>query len=204
MSARLEGKVCIITGTGGRMGRASALAFAREGASIVGCDLDVDAAQATVELVRGAAGEMASMHPCHLTDPADCQALIELAIGTFGRVDVLFNLAATTAYFNWLEDVTDEEWDRARRNEVDLVFYLSRAAWSHLKASGGVVVNTASVNGSLSTRGRPLPRTRDEQGGHHRDDATTGAGGARARDPGQLDLTGPDRDQRIARPAEGP
>lgn len=91
MSARLEGKVCIITGTGGSMGRTSALAFAREGASIVGCDLDVDAAQATVELVRGAAGEMASMHPCHLTDPADCQALIELAIGTFGRVDVLSN-----------------------------------------------------------------------------------------------------------------
>jgi NAD(P)-dependent dehydrogenase (short-subunit alcohol dehydrogenase family) len=122
------------------MGRASALACAREGASIVACDLDVDAAQATVESARGAAGEMASIHPCHLTDPADCQALIELAIGTFGRVDVLFNLAAT-AYFNWLEDITGEEWDRARRNEVDLVFYLTRAARSHLKASSGMVAS---------------------------------------------------------------
>src|ERR1700676_2139180 len=123
MSSRLEGKVCVITGTGGSMGRASALAFAREGASVVGCDLSVDAAQATVELVRDAGGTMVSMDPCHLTDPTDCQALVELALPTFARVDALFNLAARE-YFNWLEDITDEEWDRARHDEVDLVFYL--------------------------------------------------------------------------------
>jgi NAD(P)-dependent dehydrogenase (short-subunit alcohol dehydrogenase family) len=146
------------------MGRASALAFAREGASVVGCDLSVDAAQATVELVRDAGGEMVSIHPSHLTDPAECQALVELALGTFGRVDVLFNLAAT-AYFNWLEDVTDEEWDRARRDEVDLVFYLTRAAWPHLKASGGVVVNMGSVNGSLSVKVAPsLAHTTNKAG----------------------------------------
>jgi pimeloyl-ACP methyl ester carboxylesterase len=55
---------------------------------------------------------MVSMEPCRLTDPADYQALVELALSTFGRVDVLFNLAAMQ-YFNWLEDITDEEWDRA-------------------------------------------------------------------------------------------
>ncbi len=164
MSSRLEGKVCVITGTGGSMGRASALAFAREGASVVVCDLSVDASQATVELVRDAGGTMVSMDPCHLTDPADCQALVELALGTFGRVDVLFNLAAT-AYFNWLEDVTDEEWDRARRDEVDLVFYLTRAAWPHLKANGGVVVNMGSVNGSLSVKVAPsLAHTTNKAG----------------------------------------
>ena len=53
-------------------------------------------------------------------------------------------------YFNWLEDITDEEWDRARWEEVDLVFYLTREAWPHLKASHGVVVNMASLNASLS------------------------------------------------------
>ena len=53
-------------------------------------------------------------------------------------------------HFNRLEDITDEEWDRARRGEVDLVFYLTRAAWPHLKASRGVVVNMASLNASLS------------------------------------------------------
>ncbi len=146
------------------MGRAAALAFARSGASVVGCDLGVDAAQATVELVRGAGGTMVSMQPCHLTNPADCQALVELALSTFGRVDVLFNLAAMQ-YFNRLEDITDEEWDRARRDEVDLVFYLTRAAWPHLKSSGGVVVNMASVNASLSVKVVPsLAHTTNKAG----------------------------------------
>jgi NAD(P)-dependent dehydrogenase (short-subunit alcohol dehydrogenase family) len=149
MPRRLEGKVAIITGTGGSMGRATALAFAAEGASVVGCDVTVEPAESTVELVRGAGGEMVSLQPCRLDDPADCQALIELALGTYGRIDVLFNLAATS-YFNWLEDITDEEWDRARWGEVDLVFYLTRAAWPHLQASRGVVVNMASLNASLS------------------------------------------------------
>jgi NAD(P)-dependent dehydrogenase (short-subunit alcohol dehydrogenase family) len=164
MPGRLEGKVCVITGTGGSMGRASALAFAREGASVVGCDVTVEPAQATVEMVRAAGGEMVSMHPCNLTAPADCRALVELALSTFGRVDVLFNLAATS-YFNWLEDVTDEEWDRARRDEVDLVFYLTRAAWTYLKVSHGVVVNMASLNASLSFKILPsLAHTTNKAG----------------------------------------
>jgi NAD(P)-dependent dehydrogenase (short-subunit alcohol dehydrogenase family) len=82
-------------------------------------------------------------------DPSDCQALVELALSAYGGIDVLCNLAGT-AYFNWLEDITDEEWDRARWGEVDLVFYLTRAAWPHLKDSRGVVVNMASQNASLS------------------------------------------------------
>jgi NAD(P)-dependent dehydrogenase (short-subunit alcohol dehydrogenase family) len=164
MSGRLSRKVCVITGTGGSVGRATALAFAREGASVVGCDVTVEPAESTVGMVRGAGGEMVSKHPCHLDDPADCKALVELALGTFGRVDVLFNLAATS-YFNWLEDITDEEWDRARRGEVDLVFYLTRAAWPHLKASGGVVVNMASLNASLSFKLLPsLAHTTNKAG----------------------------------------
>lgn len=146
---RLEGKVCVITGTGGSMGRATALTFAREGAAVVGCDLSVESANATVEAVRVAGGEMVSKQPCRLDDPADCQALVELALRTFGRVDVLFNLAGRQ-YFNWLEDITDEEWDRARWGEVDVAFYLTRAAWPQLKVSRGVVVNMASLNASLS------------------------------------------------------
>jgi NAD(P)-dependent dehydrogenase (short-subunit alcohol dehydrogenase family) len=131
------------------MGREAALTFTREGALVVGCDLSVDAAEATVEMVRGQGGTMVSLQPCHLTKPAECQALVDFAVRTFGRIDVLFNNAAM-AYFNWIEDITDEEWDRDRREEVDLVFFLTRAAWPHLKASHGVVVNTASLNGLLS------------------------------------------------------
>ena len=146
---RLSEKVCIITGTGGSMGRATAMTFAREGALVVGCDVAAEAAQETVDAVNAAGGEMVSLQPCHLTDPTDCAKLAELAVNEFGRIDVLFNLAGRS-HFGRLEDVTDEEWDAARRDEVDLIFYLTRAAWPHLKASGGVVVNMASLNGQLS------------------------------------------------------
>jgi NAD(P)-dependent dehydrogenase (short-subunit alcohol dehydrogenase family) len=156
--------VCVVTGTGGSIGRATALTFAREGASVVGCDVTIEPAESTVEMVRGAGGEMVSMQPCRLDDPSDCQKLVELALSTYGRIDVLCNLAAT-AYFNWLEDITDEEWDRARWGEVDLVFYLTRAAWPHLKASGGVVVNMASLNASLSFKILPsLAHTTNKAG----------------------------------------
>jgi NAD(P)-dependent dehydrogenase (short-subunit alcohol dehydrogenase family) len=154
MSARLSGKVCIITGTGGSIGREAALAFAREGASVVGCDLNVSAAEATVQTVRKAGGTMVSLHPCRLSSPADCRALVDLAVRTYSRIDVLFNNAAT-ASFNWLEEIGDEEWDRNRRDEVDLVFYLTRAAWPHLKTSRGVVVNTASLTASMSFKNLP-------------------------------------------------
>ncbi len=131
------------------MGRATALTFAREGASVVGCDVAIEPAEETVEMVRAAGGDMVSMQPCRLTDPTDCAALVDLAIRTFGRIDVLFNLAGRS-HFGRLETVTDEDWDAARRDEVDLIFYLTRAAWPHLKKTGGVVVNMASLNASLS------------------------------------------------------
>jgi NAD(P)-dependent dehydrogenase (short-subunit alcohol dehydrogenase family) len=149
MSGRLSGKVCVITGTGGSVGRAAALAFAREGASVVGCDVTVASAEATAEMVRAQGGTMVSLQPCRLTEPLECQALVDFAVRSYGRIDVLFNNAAM-AYFNWLEDISDEEWRRDMREEIDLVFFLTRAAWPHLKASHGVVVNTASLNGLLS------------------------------------------------------
>jgi NAD(P)-dependent dehydrogenase (short-subunit alcohol dehydrogenase family) len=73
MPLRLSGKVCVITGTGGSIGRAAAVAFAREGASVIGCDLNVDASEATVAMVRGQSGMMVSLQPCQITRPADCQ-----------------------------------------------------------------------------------------------------------------------------------
>jgi len=131
------------------MGRATALTFAREGASVVGCDVAIEPAQDTAEMVQAAGGAMVSMQPCQLAHPADCATLVDLAIQTFGRIDVLFNLAGRS-HFGRLENVTDDDWDAARRDEVDLIFYLTRAAWPHLKDSRGVVVNMASLNGQLS------------------------------------------------------
>jgi NAD(P)-dependent dehydrogenase (short-subunit alcohol dehydrogenase family) len=149
MSGRLSGKVCVVTGTGGSMGRATALTFAREGALLVGCDVAVEPAEETLEAVRAAGGQMVSLQPCRLSDPAECAKLVERAVSEFGRIDVLYNLAARS-HFHRLEDFTDEEWAAAQKEEIDLVFYLTRAAWPHLRASHGVVVNMASLNGSLS------------------------------------------------------
>jgi NAD(P)-dependent dehydrogenase (short-subunit alcohol dehydrogenase family) len=152
MSSRLDGRVCLITGTGGAMGNATALTFAREGALVVGCDVAVEPAEQTLEAVKAAGGQMVSLQPCILSDPAECKRFVDFAVGEFGRIDVLFNLAGRS-HFGRVESVTDEEWDAARREEVDLIFYVTRAAWPHLIATGGVVVNMASLNGQLSFKG---------------------------------------------------
>jgi NAD(P)-dependent dehydrogenase (short-subunit alcohol dehydrogenase family) len=131
------------------MGRATALTFAREGARLVGCDVPVDPAEETVELVTAGGGEMVSLQPCVVSDPDDCARLVELALQQFGRIDVLFNLAGRS-HFGRIESVADDDWDAARRDEVDVIFYPTRAAWPHLIASSGVVVNMASLNGQLS------------------------------------------------------
>jgi NAD(P)-dependent dehydrogenase (short-subunit alcohol dehydrogenase family) len=152
MSGRLDGRVCLITGTGGAMGNATALTFAREGALVVGCDVAVEPAEQTLEAVKAAGGQMVSLQPCVLSDPAECKRFVDFAVGEFGRIDVLFNLAGRS-HFGRVESVTDEEWDTSRREEVDLIFYVTRAAWPHLIASSGVVVNMASLNGQLSFKG---------------------------------------------------
>jgi len=149
VAGRLSGKVCVVTGTGGSMGRATALTFAGEGASVVGCDVAVEAAEETVAMVEAAGGEMVSLQPCILSDPTDCARLVDFAVSELGRIDVLFNLAGRS-HFGRLENVSDEDWDAARRDEVDLIFYLTRAAWPQLIAGSGVVVNMASLNGQLS------------------------------------------------------
>jgi NAD(P)-dependent dehydrogenase (short-subunit alcohol dehydrogenase family) len=108
MPGRLSGKVCVVTGTGGSMGRATALAFAGEGGLVVGCDVAVEPAETTLSLVKAAGGEMVSLQPCVVSDPADCAALVDLAIETFGRIDVLFN---------WPADRTSA-WSRRSRTKT--------------------------------------------------------------------------------------
>jgi NAD(P)-dependent dehydrogenase (short-subunit alcohol dehydrogenase family) len=149
MSGRLDGSVCLITGTGGAIGKATALTFAREGALVVGCDVAVEPAEQTLDAVKAAGGQMVSLQPCILSDPAECKRFVDFAVGEFGRIDVLFNLAGRS-HFGFIENVSDEDWDAARREEVDLIFYVTRAAWPQLIASSGVVVNMASLNGQLS------------------------------------------------------
>lgn len=154
MAGRLNGKVCVITGTGGSMGRAAALLFAREGAEVVGCDVNPDTSAETLALVQREGGRMVALHPCDLTDPKQCQALVDLAVKTYGRIDVLYNNAAM-AYFGWVDEISIEDWYRTINEEVHLVFLLTKAAWPHLARRGGAIVNTASVAAQLAYRVLP-------------------------------------------------
>ena len=164
MSGRLEGKVCVITGTGGSMGRATALTFAREGASVVGCDVIVEPAAETVEMVHAAGGQMVSLHPCRLNDPAECARLVDLAVIEFGRIDAVVQSRG---------EVPLQSARRIHRRGVGCGpprrgrprLLPHSAAWPHLKASRGVVLNMASLNGSLSFKLLPsLAHTTNKAG----------------------------------------
>ena len=111
MSDRLEGKVCIITGTGGSMGRAAALMFAAQGAKVVGCDINREAAQATVDEVLSLGGDMVSLSECDLTDTRQCKLLVDLAVSTWGRIDVLVNSAGHGPRAPIL-DISDDDWHK--------------------------------------------------------------------------------------------
>jgi NAD(P)-dependent dehydrogenase (short-subunit alcohol dehydrogenase family) len=142
---RLDGKVTLITGTARGMGRASALAFAAEGARVVGCDLDAAGADETVALVRDAGGEMVSKAPVDLGDLEAARRWVDEAAEAWGGIDVLFNNASSPRVGPFVE-MTPEDWHHTIRHELDLVYYATAAAWPHLIArGGGAVVNTASI-----------------------------------------------------------
>ena len=154
MSGRLEGKVCMITGTGGSMGGAAARLFAREGAKIVGCDLNPDSAAACRADVEAAGGAMVSMEPCDLRDVKDCERLVALALETFGKLDVLFNNAAD-ARIGWIDDLSNEDFAATLDAEVNVVFNLTKAAWPALKVNGGSIINMASVSAWITYQALP-------------------------------------------------
>ena len=156
MSARLQGKVALITGTAGGQGRAAALLFAQEGATVVGCDVKVEESDETVALVRAAGGVMASSHPVDLGDPDQTRAWIDDAAREHGGFDILYNNAAVVRFFP-IGDGRHDDWHATIRNELHLVYYACDAAWRHLVArGGGVIINTASI-AALSATGHLAP-----------------------------------------------
>jgi len=153
MAGKLEGKVALITGTGGGQGRAAALLFAQEGAKIVGCDLKVDGNQETVRMVREAGGEMVSLEPLDLGDPAQVQRLVDLTEQTYGRLDILYN-NASAARFAPVTEMSWEDWEFTVRNELHLIFLMVKAAVPlMIKSGGGSIINTASVAGMRALPG---------------------------------------------------
>ena len=146
MTGRLAGKVALITGTAGGQGRAAAELFAAEGAKIVGCDVLEREAAETVERVRAAGGEMVSMAPADISTVDGATAWVQEAVAAFGGVDILYNNASSPRVGPF-EDLTPDDWYHTIRNELDLIYTVTKAAWPHLIARGqSVIINTASVS----------------------------------------------------------
>jgi meso-butanediol dehydrogenase/(S,S)-butanediol dehydrogenase/diacetyl reductase len=150
---RLAGKVALISGTGRGLGRASARMFAREGALVVGCDLDVDAAQATVEVVGEDGHEMISLAPVDLSRRCDVVRWMQFALERYGGIDVLDNNAAQLRRARFA-DMSDEDYEFTVRHELHLVWYCCQEVWPHLVArGGGSIINIGSIAGMIGSRG---------------------------------------------------
>ncbi|WP_210649443.1 glucose 1-dehydrogenase [Nocardioides sp. SYSU D00065] len=146
---RLLDQVAVITGGDSGIGRAVALAFAREGADIVIAYLEgeEDDARETARIVEDA-GRRVVLVPTDLVEEEACRALVDRAVKEFGRIDVLVNNAAyQMAQPGGLADITTEQLDRVMRTNVYAMFWLCKMALPHMKA-GGSIINTSSVQSS--------------------------------------------------------
>jgi len=145
-SGRLEGRRTVITGGDSGIGRAVALAFAREGADVLFTHLDEekDDARETARLVEEA-GRRAVAVPCDIREEENCRALVERAVREFGRIDVLVNNAAyQMSQPEGIEAISTEQFDRVMRTNLYGMFWLSKFALPHIP-EGGSIINSASV-----------------------------------------------------------
>ncbi|MBV9655652.1 MAG: SDR family oxidoreductase [Acetobacteraceae bacterium] len=144
-SGRLEGRAAIITGADSGIGRAVALAFAREGADVLISYLEQheDAAE-TARLVEGA-GRRAVTAPGDVSQQEHCRSLVDRAVQEFGKLDILVNNAAFQRTHQDLAEISAEEWDKTFRINIYSMFYLCQAAVPHMKP-GSTIVNTTSIN----------------------------------------------------------
>ncbi|OWJ92825.1 NAD(P)-dependent oxidoreductase [Paracoccus yeei] len=144
-AGRLEGMAALITGADSGIGRAVAIAYAREGADVALSFLDeTDDARDTAELV-GQAGRRCLLLPGDIAEPAHCRALVDKTVAEFGRIDILVNNAAQQRVFERIEDIPDEEWRHTFAVNIDAMFYITKAAVPHMKP-GSAIINTASIN----------------------------------------------------------
>jgi NAD(P)-dependent dehydrogenase (short-subunit alcohol dehydrogenase family) len=141
---RLSGRAAIITGGDSGIGRAVAIAYAREGADILISYLsEDDDARETARWVEEA-GRTAVLAPGDIGEEAHCKALIERAMTEFGRLDILVNNAAHQASIASIAEITSEEWDRTIRTNLSAMFYLCKAAVPVMRP-GSAIINTSSI-----------------------------------------------------------
>lgn len=144
-SGRLAGKKAVITGADSGIGRAVAIAYAREGASILIAYLNEhEDAKETQRWVEKA-GAKAVLLAGDIQSPDHCRKIIQAAIDELGGIDILVNNAAHQASFKSIEDISDAEWELTFKVNIHAMFYLTKAAVPHMKP-GSAIINTASIN----------------------------------------------------------
>lgn len=144
-SGKLQGKKAIITGGDSGIGRAVAIAFAREGADILISYLNEDEdAEDTAKLVRDAGREVLLVSGDISSEP-HCKSIINQAVEKFGKIDILVNNAAYQKGRESLQEITSEEWDYTFKVNIHAMFYLCQAAEPHM-GYGSSIINTTSVN----------------------------------------------------------
>lgn len=144
-AGRLNGMAAIITGGDSGIGRAVAIAFAREGADIALSYLDeTDDAKSTADLIRDAGRECLVLAG-DISDAEHCRKIVSETAKAFGRIDILVNNAAHQRTFDTIEDISDDEWRHTFAVNIDAMFYLTKAAVPHMKP-GASIINTASIN----------------------------------------------------------
>ena len=144
-SGRLKGKIALITGADSGIGRAVALAYAREGADVVvGYLSETEDAEETKRLVEEA-GRACLLFPGDLANRDVCRRIVRETVDRFGRIDILVNNAAHQMTFETIEDIPDEEWERTFAVNISAMFYIAKTAVPHMKP-GSAIINTASIN----------------------------------------------------------
>lgn len=144
-SGRLDGKVALITGGDSGIGRAVAIALAREGADVAISYLNEHEDARETQRWTEQAGRRALLLPGDLADPAHCRTVVSQTVEALGRLDVLVNNGAEQATYQSLEEIGDEAWTRTFQVNIHAMFHLAKAALPHLRP-GAAIINTTSIN----------------------------------------------------------
>jgi NAD(P)-dependent dehydrogenase (short-subunit alcohol dehydrogenase family) len=144
-SGRLEGKKALITGADSGIGKAVAIAFAREGADVAFSYLNEDDDARDTERWITDAGRKCLAMPGDLADPAHCRELVQKTVDEFGRIDILVSNAAMQRTYTRVEDIPDDEWDQTLAVNLSAFVHLVKAALPHMQ-SGASIIGTSSVN----------------------------------------------------------
>ena len=147
-NGKLAGKVAIITGGDSGIGRAVAIAYAREGADVViSYHTEHQDASDTAEWVRKA-GRQAVTIAGDVSDPAQCRSIVSRTVEEFGHVDILVSNAAFQMNHSELEEISDEEWQHTFATNVSAMFYLVKACLPHMR-SGSSIIGSTSINSDM-------------------------------------------------------